>query len=155
MPKVFKDEFIDNEPMVNMICCPVCGCLEVLYTGDFGPLKDGFIKAMKFCPKCEHPDFMVCLRVNEFGISLYAIEIEQQRVNYYEYIKSAEWKSKADAAKERAGGRCQVCNKTGNLNAHHRTYERLGKELPEDITVLCRDCHELYELNRKAKKDGK
>lgn len=77
------------------------------------------------------------------------------RVDYYEYIKSAEWKSKADAAKERAGGKCQICNKAGNLNAHHRTYERLGKELPEDITVLCRDCHELYELNRKAKKAGK
>lgn len=75
-------------------------------------------------------------------------------INYYEYIRSPEWKAKADAAKERAHGHCQVCYKTGKLDAHHRTYERLGNELPEDITVLCRDCHSLYEKNR-IKNGGK
>lgn len=73
-------------------------------------------------------------------------------VNYYEYIQSPEWREKAEAAKERAGQRCQVCYKSRDeitLDAHHRTYERLGDELPEDITVLCRNCHSLYEENRK------
>jgi hypothetical protein len=74
-----------------------------------------------------------------------------KRVNYYEYIQSAEWKRKADAAKKRAGYRCQVCNcKSKRLDAHHRTYERLGNERPEDITVLCHKCHELYETNKRA-----
>jgi hypothetical protein len=27
------------------------------------------------------------------------------------------------------------------LEVHHRTYTRLGFEIPEDITVLCDDCH--------------
>ncbi len=74
-------------------------------------------------------------------------------VNYYEYIQSAEWRQKAHEAKQRAGYRCQVCNRPATevvLDAHHRTYERLGNEHPEDITVLCRNCHELYEHNRKA-----
>ena len=65
-------------------------------------------------------------------------------VSYAEYIDSAEWKAKAKEAKKRAGYRCQICNKAGDnltLNAHHRTYKRLGNELPMDITVLCRDCH--------------
>lgn len=65
-------------------------------------------------------------------------------VNYREYIQSGEWRAKANAAKERAGWCCQICNKhkdTIQLDAHHRTYERLGAELPEDITVLCHDCH--------------
>jgi 5-methylcytosine-specific restriction endonuclease McrA len=65
-------------------------------------------------------------------------------VDYAEYINSAEWKAKAKDAKQRAGYRCQICNKAGDnltLNAHHRTYKRLGNELPMDITVLCRDCH--------------
>jgi len=76
-------------------------------------------------------------------------------VNYYEYIRSDEWRAKANAAKRRVGYRCQVCNKHSNevqLDAHHRTYERLGQEFPDDITILCRDCHTLYETNRKLTK---
>ena len=78
--------------------------------------------------------------------------------DYRAYIQSDEWKAKATAAKEAAGWRCQVCNRPSSvitLNAHHRTYERLGHERPDDITVLCRDCHELYETNRKARQNGK
>jgi hypothetical protein len=75
------------------------------------------------------------------------------RVDYYKYIKSPEWKRKANAAKKRAGYRCQVCNhgrdEGARLEAHHRTYARLGHEKPEDITVLCSDCHELYEVNKR------
>lgn len=77
------------------------------------------------------------------------------RVDYHQYILSGEWKEKATAAKERAGWRCQVCNRPKGdviLDAHHRTYERLGAELESDITVLCRDCHELYEQNRKQRR---
>ena len=75
-----------------------------------------------------------------------------RRVDYYEYIQSPAWKAKADAAKARAGNRCQVCNGGQDqgkvLDAHHRTYENLGHERPEDITVLCRECHSLYERNK-------
>ena len=74
--------------------------------------------------------------------------------NYQAYLRSPSWKKKAEAAKIRAGNRCQLCNKSRNevqLEAHHRTYERLGNELPGDITVLCRDCHESHEI-AKAKR---
>jgi len=71
-------------------------------------------------------------------------EFDPGPVNYAEYINSDAWKAKADAAKERAGHRCQVCNKSDHLEAHHRTYKRLGDERPEDITVLCHKCHGLY-----------
>lgn len=94
----------------------------------------------------------------KIAIDLIVKMLGGESIDYYEYIKSPEWKLKADAAKERAGYRCQICNRPNteiSLNAHHRTYERLGNETPEDITVLCRDCHELYELNRKSKKNGK
>jgi 5-methylcytosine-specific restriction endonuclease McrA len=78
-----------------------------------------------------------------------------RRVDYRTYILSDEWQARADAAKERADWRCQVCNRPSRdipLHAHHRTYERLGNERPEDITVLCRDCHDLYEKNRKGQR---
>jgi hypothetical protein len=72
------------------------------------------------------------------------------KVDYYDYIQSEEWREKADRAKWRAGMRCQLCNRHGTLNAHHRTYERLGHELDEDLIVLCRDCHKMFHENRKV-----
>ncbi len=72
-------------------------------------------------------------------------------IDYNEYIKSPEWRSRANAAKQRAGYRCRICNRHQReipLHAHHRTYERLGHELPDDITVLCEDCHHLYEQHK-------
>lgn len=65
-------------------------------------------------------------------------------MNYYEYIQSAEWQARANEAKRRALYRCQICNSPNNLIAHHRTYNRLGKERPEDITILCSSCHDLF-----------
>jgi nucleoside 2-deoxyribosyltransferase len=75
-------------------------------------------------------------------------------LDYHEYIRSPEWKAKADEAKRRAGGRCQICNNPGWLHAHHRTYERLGNELPEDITVLCRGRHARFH-NKLPSPPGK
>lgn len=97
-------------------------------------------------------------------------ETEEKRINqpkqakrisgtkYYDYIQTTEWKAKAEEAKARANNRCQICNKSRaevQLDAHHRTYERLGSELPEDITVLCRNCHQLYEDERRLEKPTK
>lgn len=73
-------------------------------------------------------------------------------VNYHEYIKTEAWRERAEAAKQRVGQRCQICNRPATrvtLDVHHRTYERLGNERPEDLTVLCRGCHDLYDKNRR------
>ena len=75
-----------------------------------------------------------------------------KRMDYYEYLKSPKWKQIRDAAIARAGYRCQVCNRPNGqviLDVHHRTYERLGNENPDDLTVLCRDCHRLFTENGK------
>ena len=70
--------------------------------------------------------------------------------DYRAYIKnSPEWRTKADEIKDYFGNKCQLCNKNGILHAHHRTYKRVGEELPEDITVLCEKCHNEYETRRK------
>lgn len=78
-------------------------------------------------------------------------------VNYQEYIRSEEWREKSDAAKERAGYRCQICNtpdSMAGLQTHHRTYERLGYEDDSDLTVLCDDCHSIFEREKKMRKPG-
>lgn len=78
--------------------------------------------------------------------------IEIRKEFYYEYLKSPAWKAKADAAKERAGYRCEVCNSNRRIEAHHRTYNNLGNEAEGDITVLCHECHELFSKNGRLAK---
>lgn len=63
---------------------------------------------------------------------------------YTEYLKSPEWRKRADAALYRADYRCQICNSRYSLQVHHRTYEDLGNEDPIDLTVLCNKCHRLF-----------
>jgi hypothetical protein len=42
----------------------------------------------------------------------------------------------------RGGYRCQACSRGGRLDAHHaRGYRNLGRERPEELQVLCRECH--------------
>lgn len=75
-------------------------------------------------------------------------EPRRPRIDYQAYIASDLWKRKADAAKKRAGFRCQICNRGQHqvvqLEAHHRTYERLGAEEDGDLTVLCETCHDIF-----------
>lgn len=63
---------------------------------------------------------------------------------YADYLQTPEWKARSAAAKQRAGHRCQVCNSPSRLQAHHRTYERRGREEDGDLTVLCDGCHERH-----------
>ena len=95
------------------------------------------------------------LSLADFEAMILGLVAGNRRVNYYAYITSPEWKRKAEAAKKTAGYACQVCNRGRDegaiLDAHHRTYERLGHERPEDITVLCRECHGLFETNKRTK----
>lgn len=63
---------------------------------------------------------------------------------YRAYLLTRVWRERRDKAIKAAGGRCQLCNSEKYLNVHHRTYARLGKELPNDLTVLCRACHEHF-----------
>ena len=70
-----------------------------------------------------------------------------QFMTYAEYLQTDHWRETRAAALECAGGRCALCDRTGlPLDVHHRTYQRIGEELPEDLAVLHNDCHEAYEL---------
>lgn len=62
--------------------------------------------------------------------------------NYASYLRSEHWReTRADALK-RADHECESCGAFGSpLQVHHLTYERVGKERPDDLQVLCRSCH--------------
>lgn len=88
--------------------------------------------------------------INEWPAKLAAAT--DRKAAYAEYLLSDVWQGKRTAALERAGNRCQLCNGTKILNVHHRTYERIGAEAPEDLTVLCRSCHAKFHDVGKPKK---
>lgn len=60
---------------------------------------------------------------------------------YAEYLESPRWLRTRDEIFERDGHRCTECGSTTQLIVHHRTYVRVGRERPEDLTTLCHGCH--------------
>lgn len=71
---------------------------------------------------------------------------------YLEFLKTPECRATFKRALERAGYRCEECGSGSDLEVHHLTYERLGCELPEDLRVLCRRCHETAHAPRNRQK---
>jgi hypothetical protein len=65
---------------------------------------------------------------------------------YQDYLDSDYWKTIAAYVKWLRGGRCQMCNSTRSLHAHHRTYEHKGIEHKylEDLVVVCGKCHSAH-----------
>lgn len=60
---------------------------------------------------------------------------------YAEYLCSPWWKHVRRLALNAAGNRCESCGAISELDVHHKTYDRLGREQPADVSVLCRHCH--------------
>jgi hypothetical protein len=71
---------------------------------------------------------------------------------YPQYLQTPEWKAYREVALRRAWYRCQMCESDQTpLYVHHRTYKRRGEEVPEDLCVLCRSCHALFDPQFAAK----
>jgi len=67
---------------------------------------------------------------------------ELRAMTYSDYLQTPEWRQRRTVAVDWARGACQLCNSGKKpLHVHHRTYDRLGAELPADLVVLCADCH--------------
>jgi 5-methylcytosine-specific restriction endonuclease McrA len=77
--------------------------------------------------------------------------LELKDMPYREYLETHEWQRTRKDALKRADRKCQLCNAEGTeLHVHHKTYERRGEELPEDLIVLCKDCHAKFH-DKEAK----
>ncbi len=87
----------------------------------------------------------VCLH-QKLQVSLPSLVLNNMKLSYQEYLNSNYWRLASDAVKAKAKYRCQVCNASSNLDAHHRTYENLGNELNhlDDLVCLCRTCHSMF-----------
>jgi 5-methylcytosine-specific restriction endonuclease McrA len=67
------------------------------------------------------------------------------------YLKSDNWAETRVAALMRDRYQCTKCGANGKktdwlgrrnpLQVHHKSYAHVGRELDEELTVLCRSCH--------------
>jgi predicted metal-binding protein len=76
---------------------------------------------------------------------------------YRAYIKSDKWKMFRSSILIARGGKCERCGCTKGLEIHHRTYKNFKNEKPQDVMVVCAECHDkihgrVYseELDRKV-----
>lgn len=60
----------------------------------------------------------------------------------YNY-RSTYWRTLRLKVFERDDWCCVLCDSREDLECHHRTYDRKGKELLRDCTTLCRPCHDV------------
>ena len=63
------------------------------------------------------------------------------RAAYSRYLKTPQWKERRARALKRAKHKCSLCSKKHGLECHHRSYERIGQERPEDLIIICSSCH--------------
>lgn len=76
------------------------------------------------------------------------------RPQYHSYIKSPAWFRVRNAALAFYKNRCDMCGSTVNLQVHHKTYKRLGREEMRDLQVLCGECHQsVHETSQSGKVD--
>lgn len=64
-----------------------------------------------------------------------------QSMDYADYLQTEHWAQVRKHKIAKTGRQCEKCGRTGNVDVHHLTYERLGEELMEDLQVLCPICH--------------
>lgn len=76
---------------------------------------------------------------------------ELRSMAYKDYLQTPEWRTKRTEMLDRAEHRCQLCNRAGRLEVHHRTYERRGSELEGDLFVLCANCHDQFHRHGKVR----
>jgi hypothetical protein len=71
-------------------------------------------------------------------------------LSYSDYRRTLHWRRLRRTVRELAEGRCQRCDGRAPLDVHHRTYERRGRELLEDLEALCRTCHRTEHYGEAA-----
>lgn len=70
---------------------------------------------------------------------------------YNVYLQGDHWKKfREETIKERK--KCEHCGTEDNLIVHHKSYLNLGNEKPEDVLVLCDDCHKNIHMKSNSGK---
>jgi ribosomal protein S14 len=76
--------------------------------------------------------------------------------DYNGHIGSAKWERFRREVIEQRRNRCERCGHvSAYLELHHKHYDSLGNEQPEDVELLCPKCHRGADEARAAKSRAK
>jgi hypothetical protein len=65
-------------------------------------------------------------------------------INYQEYLKSDYWKEIREKVYKRDNYKCKLCGSKENICVHHSTYDNLGNEILDDLITICKHCHNAF-----------
>ncbi len=72
---------------------------------------------------------------------------------YQAYLDGPIWETIRLIILDRDDFTCQKCKKTRATQVHHRTYDRIYNEHPDDLISVCGSCHrEIHGLDRNGRK---
>jgi len=92
----------------------------------------------------------------ERRISLWKLaELGRLEPSYQDYMRSEDWKERAEEFKDKAGNKCSLCGSIEKIQVHHKHYRSLGFEKEEDIIVVCDTCHKKFHNIMAKEKKGK
>lgn len=74
----------------------------------------------------------------------------QHSAEYTEYMRSDKWRALCREVYAERGHVCEMCGRDDRkTEMHHKTYDRLGHELKEDLMIVCaEDCHPRADRER-------
>lgn len=136
-------------------------------------IKDGRPAYVSQCIRCGHTSNPIKASVAEQGgrdIPEYDYHIEQRwraakslaydavrkaikpqlKAEYEAYLRTPEWRAVRGLVFERCGGVCEICEESPAEEAHHLTYERIGREELSDLMGVCKPCHTLIHGPRST-----
>lgn len=64
-------------------------------------------------------------------------------LHYTDYLNTAHWAQTRNMVFDLKGRFCKHCFSSHNLQVHHLTYARVGREGIDDLVPLCEHCHQL------------
>ena len=68
---------------------------------------------------------------------------------YQKYLRSEHWQKIRSERLKIDDFKCQKCGRPFDLQVHHLTYDRIGKEDINDLITLCKNCHARVEEGKK------
>lgn len=73
-----------------------------------------------------------------------------KEIPYSDYLLTEHWVYFSKRVKKYYGNKCMMCNSKDNIiDVHHRTYENRGREMYDDVILLCRICHAKFHDKNK------
>lgn len=129
--------------------CQGNGCAKVIARGERyldRALRDPPHSHLRYCRECAEP---VIARANGYHFFNGRSDFPDR---YQRRISSAQWKTLKRKVIEQRGSRCERCEQvSASLHLHHVHYRSLGSEQPEDVELLCPECHTGADEARAAK----